>query len=223
LKREVLRLKNLVLELLDAARAEQGRLVGERTETDLVECATEICTRHESPTHSCRVEAEGSMVGLYDLSRIQQLIENLVENAIKYSPNGGPVSVKVWSEDGWNRIAVTDRGIGIPPGDLPHVFDRFHRGSNVDDRKFAGMGLGLYICQGIVTEHGGRIWVESSASEGASSGNGRAQIGEHGTQVETGSDRYRGGSGYTTFHVALPTTTGSAGSEALPIAAGDRV
>jgi signal transduction histidine kinase len=72
------------------------------------------------------------------------------------------------------RLSVTDRGIGIPAEDVPHVFDRFRRGSNVDHRKFSGIGLGLFICHGIVEQHGGRIWVESAPGRG------------------------------TTFHVALP-------------------
>lgn len=63
---------------------------------------------------------------------------------------------------------ISDQGIGIPPADLPQVFDRFHRGTNVDDRHFPGMGLGLYICQGIVTEHGGSIRAESRSEQRSS-------------------------------------------------------
>src|SRR5689334_11560148 len=108
------------------------------------------------------MEAAGPVIGWYDPTRIQQLLENLVENAVKYSPAGGAVRVRVWREADWNRLSVADPGIGTPKGDLPHVFERFHRGSNnVDDRHFAGMDLGLYICRGIVEPHGGRIWVES--------------------------------------------------------------
>jgi len=98
---------------------------------------------------------------------MQQLAENLVENAVKYSPNGGAVRVKVWREDGWNHLSVADKGIGIPVGDLPHVFDRFHRGKNVDDRRFAGMGLGLFICRGIAEQHGGHIEVDSLPGQGS--------------------------------------------------------
>jgi signal transduction histidine kinase len=90
-----------------------------------------------------------------------------MENAIKYSPDGGKVEVKVWQEDGLNHLTISDDGIGIPNADLLSLFDRFHRGSNVDDRRFAGMGLGLYICKGIVDEHGGRIWAESAAGKGS--------------------------------------------------------
>jgi signal transduction histidine kinase len=167
LVREAQRLKTLVLELLDAARAEQGRLVGQREQVDLVALAQEICARHTGPRHPCRVDAAGPVPGVYDPVRIMQLIENLVENAVKYSPEGGPVRVQVWQEAGANHLSVTDSGIGIPTEDLPHVFERFHRGTNVDDRRFAGMGLGLFICRGIAEQHGGRIWVTRAPGRGS--------------------------------------------------------
>jgi signal transduction histidine kinase len=73
----------------------------------------------------------------------------------------------VYTEAAEARLSVQDRGIGIPRDDQPLVFDRFHRASNVDDRRFAGMGLGLYIARGIVEQHGGRIWVESTPGKGS--------------------------------------------------------
>ena len=155
------RMKTLVLELLDSARAEQGQLVGEREAVDLVAIAQETCAHHHSPRHPCHTIAAGPVTGVYDRVRMMQLIENLVENAIKYSPDGGPVEIHVWQAGDWNQVAVTDHGIGIPPADLPHVFERFHRGTNVDDRRLAGMGLGLFICRGIAEQHGGRIAVSS--------------------------------------------------------------
>jgi signal transduction histidine kinase len=189
LKREAYRLKSLVLELLDAARTEQGKLVGEREDLDLVSVAKDVCERHHTERHPCTVEGEGPVMGVYDPNRVMQLLENLVENAIKYSPDGGPVRVKVWGEKGLNHLTVTDSGIGIPREDLSNVFERFHRGTNVDDRRFAGMGLGLFICRGIAEQHGGRIWVESPA--GAAN---------NGFSDHSGS----------TFHVALPTAAPAA-------------
>src|SRR5205823_11142977 len=101
-----------------------------------------------------------------DVSRLEQVVTNLVENALKYSPQGEPVEVRVWSEESTARLSVRDRGIGIAADDLALIFQRFHRGRNVDDRRFAGMGLGLYISRGIVAEHGGRIWIESTPGSG---------------------------------------------------------
>ncbi|HWQ12593.1 MAG TPA: ATP-binding protein [Roseiflexaceae bacterium] len=174
--RESERLRDMVRDLLDATRAEQGRLLGHREPVDVALVAREVAQRHTTPRHPCLVEVNGPVVGLYDRLRIAQLLENLVENAVKYSPEGGPITLAIWRDAGGVHITVSDRGIGIPSADLPHLFERFHRGTNVDDRRFPGMGLGLYICRGIVEEHGGYIVAESRPDGG------------------------------TTFHVTLPGT-----------------
>ncbi|HEY3108273.1 MAG TPA: ATP-binding protein [Chloroflexota bacterium] len=166
--REAKRLNSLVLELLDAARAEQGRLTGEREEVDLAELARQSCERVARDCSRCLVDAPGPVVGRYDRRRIIQLLDNLLENAVKYSPGGGEVWVAVGREVDVVRLTVRDEGIGIPAADIGRIFDRFHRGTNVDDRQFAGMGLGLFICRGIVEEHGGRIWAESQPGAGSS-------------------------------------------------------
>jgi signal transduction histidine kinase len=165
--KETVRLRTLVMELLDAARAEQGKLVGEREPVDLVEFAREVAERHSSSRHPVKVEAEGDLTGLYDPGRIAQLFENLVENAVKYSPDGGTVLVRVWREGEWNHLSVADRGIGIPAEELHRVFSRFYRGTNVDDRRFWGMGLGLFICKAIAEQHGGAISVTSTPGKGS--------------------------------------------------------
>ena len=165
--RESKRLAALVTDLLDASRLEQGKLVGEREPVDLGALVSEVVARHQPDVHACEVDVRGAVVGTYDRRRIEQLVENLLENARKYSPEAASVQVVVWQEDGEARVSVRDRGIGIPAADLPTIFERFSRGSNVDDRRFHGMGLGLYICRGIVEEHGGRIWAESEVGKGS--------------------------------------------------------
>jgi signal transduction histidine kinase len=176
--RESKRLAGLVGDLLDATRLEQGRLVGEREPVDLATLAQEVCAHDTADRGICQVEATAPVVGAYDRRRIEQLLQNLVENAKKYSPDRTPIKIKVWQEDAEARVAVEDSGIGIPAADLPRIFERFSRASNVDDKRFHGMGLGLFICRGIVEEHGGRIWVESEVGKGS------------------------------TFHVALPIADG---------------
>ena len=167
LVQEARRLNGLVMELLDAARAERGQLVGRRQRVDLVGEARAACERLSSERHPCVLVTDGPVLGEYDPARVQQLLDNLVENAVKYSPEGGEVQVRVWREGGAARLSVTDRGIGIPPGDLPYLFERYHRGTNVDDRRFSGLGLGLYICRGIAEQHGGRIWATSTLRQGS--------------------------------------------------------
>ncbi|HEX4743923.1 MAG TPA: ATP-binding protein [Candidatus Limnocylindria bacterium] len=163
--REAKRLSALVMELLDVDRLEHGKLVGEREPTDLVETAREVADATDGGRVT--VDATGPVVGRFDRQRVAQLFANLVENALKYSSPDSPVLVKVWEEGPTARISVQDHGIGIPPDEVGLVFERFRRASNVDDRRFSGMGLGLYICKGIVEQHGGRIWVESELGTGS--------------------------------------------------------
>jgi signal transduction histidine kinase len=165
--REAKRLSALVIELLDAARLEQGRLVSEREPVDLVELVRDVALRENYQGRRITVSAEAPVVGTYDPRRIGQVLENLVENAVKYSAEESEIHIGVAQRNGDALIDVRDEGIGIPPHDLPQIFERFHRASNVDDRRFAGMGLGLFICKGIVEQHGGRIWVESRVGAGS--------------------------------------------------------
>src|SRR4029078_1745158 len=79
-----------------------------------------------------------------DALRLIQVLQNLVQNAIKYSPAGGAVRIHVERCDATARIAVSDEGIGIPEAEMPHLFQRFYRASNVDERRFSGLGVGLY-------------------------------------------------------------------------------
>ena len=102
-----------------------------------------------------------------DLRRVEQVLRNLVENAVKYSPEGGTVTVRGDVEGEAAVISVSDEGIGIAPEDLGRVFDRFYRADGTAVRKAGGTGLGLSICQGIVEMHGGRIWVESQPGVGS--------------------------------------------------------
>jgi signal transduction histidine kinase len=159
---EAQRLRMQVLELLDVSRVRQGKLLDHLEEVDLIELAAEACNRHTTASHPCSLRAPERLIGLYDRPRIIQLLDNLIENAIKYSPRGGDVLVTIEQEDDQMRLSVADHGIGVPASDLQHIFDRFYRGANVDDRQFAGLGLGLYICRGIVEQHGGRVSVTSN-------------------------------------------------------------
>jgi two-component system sensor histidine kinase VicK len=102
-----------------------------------------------------------------DRDQIEQVLTNLVSNALKYSPEGGAVTISArWVETGV-EVAVADKGIGIPRGQLDSIFDKFYRGDSRSQRHATGVGLGLYICRTAVEAHGGRIWAESEVSSGS--------------------------------------------------------
>lgn len=161
------RLTNLVLELLDVSRLEHGSLIGAREEIDLSALVRSVIDRDRGRWKRVKLQSDEAVLAAVDPPRFEQVITNLIENALKYSPQQTPVTVSVWSEKREARISVRDDGIGIPLQDQPLVFERFHRARNVDDRRFAGMGLGLYITRGIIEQHGGRIWLDSSPGAGS--------------------------------------------------------
>jgi len=112
--------------------------------------------------------SEPELVGRWDPARLERVVENLIGNAIKYSPDGGAIEVAVRrqgaAESGEAVLTIRDHGIGIPGEDLPHVFERFYRASNVEGR--AGTGIGLAGSQQIVRQHGGEIALQSREREG---------------------------------------------------------
>ena len=165
LRTEAVRLKELVEDYLDVVRADEGRGV-RREEHDLVELVRDALDGMGRPAARASLTGDHSLPGSFDRSRIQQLVQNLVSNAIKYSEPDTPVLVDVRADGDDAVVAVTDQGIGIPEGDLGLLFERFHRGMNTDDRRYGGLGLGLYICRQIAEEHGGSISVSSRVGSG---------------------------------------------------------
>jgi signal transduction histidine kinase len=102
-----------------------------------------------------------------DAHKLEQLIGNLVGNAIKYTPDGGTITLSLFQEGDWARLEVTDTGIGISPEHLPHIFDRFYRVDKARSRAGGGTGLGLAIVKGIVLQHGGKVEVTSELGKGS--------------------------------------------------------
>jgi signal transduction histidine kinase len=98
---------------------------------------------------------------LADSDLLRQVIVNLLDNAVKFSPQGGVVRIRAQVEDGQAIVAVSDDGIGIPPEKLPRLFERFYQVDGSATRRYGGMGIGLALCRAIVQAHGGRIWAES--------------------------------------------------------------
>jgi len=158
--RQVDRLANLVAQLLDISRLESGELRPGRREIDLVPLTRRIVQAMQSGTarHTVTLSAPESLKARVDPLRIEEVLYNLLDNAIRYSPKGGPVQVELGApEKGLVRIAVRDHGIGVPPAQREHLFDRFFQASR---RPAGGLGLGLYVARRIVELHGGQIWAE---------------------------------------------------------------
>jgi signal transduction histidine kinase len=156
-------------ELVDASRLESGSPLALRREsTDLVELARKSVSEHQQTTdrHAlCVLTDQAELVGNWDRIRLGRVLDNLLDNAVKFSPRGGVVEVSIGSRDGMAVLSVSDRGEGIPPDDLPHIFERFRRGGNVEGR-IPGTGIGLAGVQTIIELHAGTIQVESLVGVG---------------------------------------------------------
>jgi two-component system NtrC family sensor kinase len=162
-------ISNLITDLLDLGRIEAG--------LDATKENTPISVLARYAAEGLRNVAEAKKVQLAldvpdelplvtgDPIRLRQMIGNLIENGIKYSPEGGVVKILGRAEDDQVILRVSDAGIGIPPADQPYLFDKFFRASNVPDG-LPGTGLGLSIVKSIVDNHHGRIWVDSRLGEG---------------------------------------------------------
>jgi PAS domain S-box-containing protein len=146
--------------LLDVSHAEAGRFAVAPARSDLVAIAERVVAAAQITTERHRLTVSGprSLEGVWDEGRLEQVLQNLVQNAVKYSPAGGAVEVTLAVDDRHVRVSVRDEGVGMVADDLPKVFDRFYRTGPLT---LEGTGLGLYICRTIVTAHGGRIWAES--------------------------------------------------------------
>jgi signal transduction histidine kinase len=164
------RLLRLVGDLLFVAQADAGRLSLEKANVDLSSLAAE-CVEGAGPAAREKAihlvlaaKAVPALVG--DRGRLAQVLDNLLSNALKFTPQGGTVEMRTSSDDQHVTIEVSDTGIGIPPADQPRLFDRFFRSSLADDQAIPGTGLGLAIVKAIVEAHGGRIMIDSVEGEG---------------------------------------------------------
>jgi signal transduction histidine kinase len=163
------RLDELIRNLLDMSRLEAGVLRIDREPTDLAEVARACMRRVQRHTdrHQLSMDWEADLLVDIDPSRIAQVLNNLMENAVKYSPDGGEIVTTATPQGAMLQVSVADQGVGIPQRDLHRVFDRFHRVEGEISKRVGGTGLGLAICQRLVEAHGGKIWVESRLGKGS--------------------------------------------------------
>jgi PAS domain S-box-containing protein len=163
------RMNALVDELVDLGRLESGRRLELAPQpVDLIALVRRCVAEHQrgSERHVIEVVVDSEHLrGVWDAIRLERVFDNLLANAVRYSPDGGHVTVTLRRKSAGAIIVVEDEGVGIPAADLPRIFDRFHRGSNVSGR-IAGTGVGLAGVKQIVEQHGGAVTVESEESHG---------------------------------------------------------
>jgi len=164
------RLLALVSDLLFAARLQYGRLELERSPVDLrslvEQCVDSAKPRAQAASVHLDLEVEDVPQILGEQAKLAQLLDNLVSNAIKFTPRDGRVGVRLTAHHELIRIEVSDTGIGIPDHDRERLFERFFRAQSALERQIQGTGLGLYISKAIVDAHDGRIGVDSLPGEG---------------------------------------------------------
>lgn len=161
------RMTALIADLLDAAQLAGGLAALRREPVDLVALARRVIAERAGSQGAIQLASDAaSIVVQADRLKVGRVLANLLDNAIKYSPNGVEVTARVTVSPAWAEIAVRDRGIGVPAADLPRLFEPFFRAANARDR-LPGTGIGLAGAQRIAEQHGGAILVESVEGEGS--------------------------------------------------------
>lgn len=172
IKEEATLLTHLISDLRDLSLAESGQLKLNLASTDMVELVRRVVSNYEANTleKDVRIKLEEATKIpeiRVDPVRLEQVISNLLTNAIRHTPSGSGISVTIKKDEGGLVISVADAGEGIAPEDLPHVFERFYRSGSSRSRSEGGTGLGLAIVKQMVEAHGGKVWVESKIGKGS--------------------------------------------------------
>ena len=162
------RLQDLIDDLLDISRIQSGRLELRREPTDLVQIVSDLLgSLPEDSRQRVSLAADRSVPGNWDPLRLEQVAQNLLDNALKYAAPETTIEIRVLTDGADAVLTVTDHGIGIPANDLPTLFEPFARAANAGQRDATGLGLGLYITRQIVERHGGTISIDSIEGEGS--------------------------------------------------------
>jgi signal transduction histidine kinase len=162
------KLARLIDELLDVSRLQQGRVEMRLAEMDLADVVREVAERMRllSKGHEIETKIAGQASVVADRDRIEQVFENLVGNAIKYSPDAGRILVSMRVNGANAIVSVRDEGIGVAPGEVEKIFGLFYRSPDPRADHVGGLGLGLYISREIVARHHGRLWAERNSGAG---------------------------------------------------------
>ena len=165
------RMQRLMEEFFNQDRVRAGLFELEIAQMDLAVLVRETVEELQPSLdkHSLRYYSDGgeSLPLRGDKVRLHLVVQNLLHNAIKYSPNGGEVVIRTWQENEKNYLSVSDSGIGIPSTEHSHLYERFYRASNAQKNHLGGMGIGLFLAKEIISGHGGNIKVESIEGQGS--------------------------------------------------------
>lgn len=167
---EAIHMSQMVEDLLSVSRYESGRVEFRWQVTDLAELVGRSVTKVKARTSQHQVDVRLPTEPLQvrtDPDKLLQVLDNLLDNAVKYSPSGGQITVRVERDGGQVVVHIADQGIGIPQDQQGHLFEKFYRADSPLKHSVAGTGLGLSLCKLIVEAHGGRIWVASEPGRGA--------------------------------------------------------
>lgn len=165
-----IRLVELTEDLLDVTRLQAGRLTLQVEPKDLIPLVQRLVKRIQMTTERHQISLTATLPYLVvsiDPRRIEQVLSNLLINAIKYSPAGGSIEVVIQQQRQMAILSIKDHGIGIPAHQQARIFNRFTRAENVEAYGIGGTGLGLYLCRELVERHGGHIWFESLEDQGS--------------------------------------------------------
>jgi two-component system phosphate regulon sensor histidine kinase PhoR len=163
-------LERLVNDLLDLSQVQWGKLHLQYSSFYLADILAESIRSAQASAEQHTIYLDIAVQDtkiVADKMRMSQVIGNILDNAIKYSPQGGLVTVKLEERKGDYLVSITDQGIGISQEYLDHIFERFYRVRNTASRQYSGIGLGLYVTKAIVEEHGGHIWVTNNKGLGS--------------------------------------------------------
>ncbi|HEY2029400.1 MAG TPA: ATP-binding protein [Myxococcales bacterium] len=169
-RRQVTRISRLVEDLLDLSRLESRRAQLSFARVALGEVVEQVVADARAQTRNHEIvyqPAARELAVMGDRARLEQVLVNLLQNAVKYSPEGGRIAVRAERRSGEARVSVQDPGIGIPADEQKRLFQRFFRAGNASARNFGGLGIGLFVSHEIVVQHGGRFEVESEVGKGS--------------------------------------------------------
>lgn len=163
-------LERLVSDLLDLSQVQWGKLQLRPGPFNLVDLLVDMVRSVQSSTeqHTISLQIEASNANVVaDRARIAQVVGNILDNAVKYSPYGGQVMVRLKQQDEYYQVSISDQGLGVSPELFDHIFERFYRVHNTATQQLSGIGLGLYVAKAIIDRHGGRIWLERNEGMGS--------------------------------------------------------